>query len=225
MTQAEALRVAKPIFFNTEMVQAILSGTKTVTRRLIKPQPANKNDIIYKHDGCGKWFISPDDDNYLETEVKIPYKIGNILYVQETWAYRYCWECEQQGVENECDLESQKFKSAPFGERGCYKFRDEDDEPVDHQWHSAASMPKEAARIFLQVTRVRVERLQDIRLLEIIREGVHVLQKLKEYGYEMSEDDIGRLEYKRCWYSTIKKYGWEANPWVWVVEFEKLEVE
>ncbi len=253
MTRAEALQIAKPILFNTEMVRAILGGTKTVTRRLIKPRYDNTHIEIITNK-YGRQLVEIQDDvketvkpngthcRQLRAMRKItsPYKVGDILYVRETWAYRYCWECEQQGVGDECELERQKFKNAPFGEYGCYKFPDEYDEPVDHQWHSAASMPKEATRIFLRVTGVRVERLQDI-----ITGDYRTTLNIKSEGLTSPccycilngecEDFITqgscRLfnEFIKLWNSTIKKsdlnkYGWDANPWVRVIEFERLEV-
>ncbi len=153
MTRAEALKIAKPILFNTEMVRAILGGTKTVTRWLIKPQPANKNDIIYKHDECGKWFISPDD-NYPETEVKMPYKVGDILYVRETWGQMDCNECGNVNC-----------KQGNCNQQGfCYRYKSDGSNKsrITGDWQSLKRMPKEATRIFLWVTGVRVERLQDI---------------------------------------------------------------
>ncbi len=199
----------KPILFNTEMVKAILDGRKSVTRRVVKP-PALDRLII---GGNGKLLGSFDpgvSGEVYPTVDDCTYHPGEILYVRETY----------------------------FEYKGHYYYKaDEKDETLDAllsspslKWRPSIHMPKEAARLFLRVTDVRVERLQSIRLLEILREGVHVLQKLKEYGYEMSEDDIGRLEYKCCWDSTIKKtdlpiYGWNANPWVWVIEFERISKE
>ncbi|MCM1166424.1 MAG: hypothetical protein NC299_13340 [Lachnospiraceae bacterium] len=242
MTRQQALQVAKPILFNTDMVRAILNGRKTVTRRVIKfdkedlsecrfvemsIDPAEtriaKDGTEYPHDLKGLYATFEDDNSFFPL-VKAPYQIGDILYVRETWAYQYCWECEQQNIEDECDFEKHRFKSAPFGEYGCYKFPTEHDEPVDHQWHPSIHMPKEAARIFLRVTDVRVERLQDITIQGLQDEGILLQGYISQYA-ALTTDVFE--PFKELWNSTVKKsdlekYGWEANPWVWVIEFERV---
>ncbi len=227
MTRKEALEVAKPILFNTEKVKAIQDGGKTVTRRVIKPCYRENEREFFTATIAGTLFLCYGDEEGEETRrVKVPYQVGDLLYVRETWAYRYCWECEQQGVADECELKSQKFKNAPFGECGCYKFRDEDDEPVDHQWHSASSMPKEAARIFLRVTGVRVEWLQDITITGLQEEGILNDGYISQYA---AMTTTAFEDFKDLWDSTLKKsdiekYGWDANPPVLVVMFERAEV-
>ncbi len=202
MTRQEALQIAKPILFNTDMARAILDGRKTVTRRPIKPQPANKDDIIYKHDECGKCFISPDDDSYPETKVKMPYKVGDILYVRETW-----------------------HNIGPSSARD-YVYKADDPLGAD-KWCPSIHMPKEVARIFLRVTDVRVERLQDITINGLQEEGILNDGYISQYA---SMTTTAFEDFKDLWNNTVKKsdfdkYGWEANPWVWVIEFERLDVK
>ena len=188
-----------PILFNTEMVKAILDGRKTVTRRLVR-----KNDIE-------KLLNSPFHEQHPEvTDIQIinklctpPYQTGDIMYVRETWKYSH----------------------------GCYwhkaGFTPQSIEYV--KWKPSIHMPKEAARIFLKVKDVRVERLQDIcgrgtpqdHVTNIAREGIQ-LQAVME-NYQKQIDD-----FKQLWNSTIKKteleqFGWDANPYVWVIEFERCE--
>ena len=203
----------KPILFNTEMVRAILDGRKSATRRIIKKQPKEKNDIIYKH-SCGKWYISPDNDSLLETEIKPPYLSGDILYVRETWA------------------EVETVNGVPY-----YIFKADDQNGLHstrqnfYRWYPSIHMLKEAARLFLRVTDVRVERLQDITEEQAAQEGA---PKAFEYntpeGSVITLDEGGyfRLGFKALWNSTIWKdklpiHGWDANPWVWVIEFERIE--
>lgn len=160
MERIEALAVAKPILSNTEMVRAIQGGRKTVTRRIVKPQPANKNDIIYKHSECGEWFISPDNDAEPEAKIKPPYKVGDILYVRETWCKLTDWK--DQYPDDEEDMLVTYYKA------------DYQKDMWDMaKWHPSTHMSKEAARIFLRVTDVRVEWLQDITPEQIEREGVY----------------------------------------------------
>lgn len=198
----EILSKAKPILFNTEMVRAILDGRKTVTRRIVKNNPEEctskvVNGVCKICDDKGGFYL-PDD----YVKVRSPYKVGGILYVRETWYYETFYE------------DTDDITDLPFGNcswRYVYK-ADRLDYPVipDH-WHPSIHMPKEAARIFLQVTDVRVERLQDIDDDGVVAEGL-------EIGAPFDE----------LWDSTIKKsdiakYGWAANPFVWVIEFERID--
>jgi hypothetical protein len=126
-----------------------------------------------------------------------PYQPGDILYVRETWNV---WTGGY----------IYKAWSKPFPQAGCYP---------ETKWHPSIHMPKEAARIFLKVKDVRVEQLQDITPDDAVKEGT------KETFPPLAAD-----EFRDIWNSTIKKsdfgkYGWGANPWVWVIEFSKMEAE
>lgn len=188
----------KPMLFNTEMVQALLDGGKTVTRRIIK----NK-DIVNAWDceAGGKPIAFIDQwtgDSYTPT-YPCPYQPDDILWVRETWtqvpgggyAYRASVAC-------------------PDAWKGT--------------WRPSIHMPKEAARLFLRVTDVRVERLQDMRLADCLKEGVQLT--VAEQGDLVIQGVRARDRYSGVWDSTIKPvdrdhYGWAANPWVWVIEFER----
>lgn len=230
MAREEALKVAKPILFNTEMVRAIQGGTKTITRRVLKnqdPERAFSYDYVNDTDGIAREvdLICDMGNNVLEAMVnKIPYFAGDILYVRETW-------CKG------------KFR----GEEEQYYYRA--DNKITHcEWHPSIHMPKEAARIFLRVTNVGVERLQDSffksgnTIFVLLEEGVDIGEQCRAcidtYGSPCCIDDESecgtldevRSDYSDLWNSTVKKsdlakYGWAANPWVWVIEFERIEVE
>lgn len=186
----------KGILFNTEMVRAILDGRKTCTRRIVKPQ-------ITAHYGAQC--------------IKPPYQPGDILYVRETWERFECWNCEGDERGN-CPKEPKK--SVLDKTCGCYMYRATDEISGDAKWHPSIHMPKEAARIWLKVTDVRVERLQDISGEDLIKEGIDLFQS----NYVR----VAFNEFKNIWNSTIKKsdidrYGWDSSPWVWVIEFERCE--
>lgn len=211
----------KPILFNGEMVQALLEGRKTVTRRLIKPQPVcyGPNLAFDAHDG--DFFLSAEkkhlrcrmcghDPEYSregrETthHWKPPYESGDILYVRETWAKM----ADVGPVSDAGYVYRADFTESELQELARKHFR----------WHPSLHMPKEAARIFLRVKRVRVERLLDITEEEAHREGCTDFA-----GYPC-------LDFMFLWNSTIKKtdipiFGWAANPWVWVIEFELISKE
>ena len=198
----------KPILFNTEMVRAILNGWKTCTRRLVssrqflgmlpdKCKNAAPDDFLKGKRMTFKPYCDMTDAELIMTAYKAPYEPGNILYVRETW------------------------KKAP---NGYYYYEDwqRNDIADVTKWKPSIYMPKDAARIWLKVTDVRVERLQEITSEQICREGVEV-----EYPHVLNGEEK-RYAFSRLWDSTIKKsdldrYGWNASPWVWVIEFERCE--
>lgn len=214
----------KPILFNTDMVQAIQNGKKTVTRRVIKPQPDWFDCGI---DGNRNTPMKAADVLTTDWEIKQPYQIADILYIRETWS-RIVTFCGDGMKSGRCVYRASD--NYPFGEKYIVKFR----------WHPSIHMPKEVARIFLKVTDIRVERLQDITVPDMIKEGIRAFgcepclevngkckPQTSEDGFCGAEDQAEDL-FSDLWDSTIKKtdldcYGWEANPWVWVIEFERCE--
>ena len=184
----------KPILFNTEMVRAILDGRKTCTRRLLKgPFTVHPNGYITKPRG---------NENLCTYEP--PYQPGDILYVREAF-YR----------DENCIL----YKADNEKLTG---YRNMSGEDVSVKWRPSIHMPKEAARIWLKVTDVRVERLQEITADSIRNEG------LSSLAVHCGDMEIALKEWENLWNSTIKKsdldrYGWNANPYVWVIEFERCE--
>ncbi len=199
----------KPILFNTEMVRAILDGRKTCTRRLPRKQIEEK---YLEYDEWVQAVAVPGCTYLSEKEFYMqypPYQPGDILYVRERWC-KGSWGNEK--------------------ERYYYKA---DDNDFYCTWHPSIHMPKEAARIWLKVTDVRVERLQDITDDEAKREGIQYDECPAGFTWKQETDmhncyttTIGAMQ--ALWDSTIKKsdrdrYGWEANPWVWVIEFERCE--
>jgi hypothetical protein len=213
----------KPILFNTEMVRAIFDGRKTVTRRILKldlgQADIDKNDKDY--------FYLPDKDGeYIHVTEFAPYKIGDVLYVRETFN-----DTETNTILYAADKE--------FIDFGCKKVDGFLFMESDIKWKPSIHMPKEAARIFLKVTDVRVEQLQDMKHEDPMKEGIRSFTKdgtvhkfAPSDGWmpwsEMPRNPIKAFEL--LWNSTIKKtdldqYSWDANPWVWVIEFEKCESE
>lgn len=225
----------KPILFNTDMVRAILDGRKTVTRRVIKPQP--KGMLAYCCMGCniGKWgYPSKDAWKYWENEAYIlpknltdddlkrnwtpPCNTGDILYVRETWARGYFESSDSEYDSETWFEENYGMPHGPYIEGiTSYFYRADfsEQEEIDlHMiWRPSIHMPKEAARIFLRVKKVSVEELQWCGCLDAKEEGCTCCS-----------------QFIRLWDSTIKKsdldrYGWGANPWVWVIEFERVSRE
>nr|DAE66884.1 MAG TPA: hypothetical protein [Bacteriophage sp.] len=194
----------KPILFNVEMVRAILDGRKTCTRRICKDtnectvpdmdffDPEKRTYAVHNY------ADKEHTDKLSIAERTCPICPGDILYVRES------------------------YSELSFG----YVYK-ADGENIDHlgnviKWHPSIHMPKEAARIWLKVTDVRVEQLQDIDGKGCVKEGIEE-EPLKYVG-----DEFVKGMFHDLWDSTIKKsdldrYGWDANPWVWVIEFERCE--
>lgn len=193
----------KPILFNTDMVRAILEGRKTVTRRVIKPQPEyctmSMAGLVVSEKPIE---ISDGIIKASNAEVrKPPFETRDILYVRETWA-----------------------KSMA----GTYMYKATDTPLILDRWKPSIHMPKEAARLFLRVTDVRAERLQDMCLIDCLKEGVQLT--IAEQGDLVIQGLRARDRFSGVWDSTIKTaelplYGWEANPWVWVISFERISKE
>lgn len=208
----------KPILFNTEMVRAIMDGRKSCTRRMVKPQPNEKHtyplgfvtDSTEKKDvGCFGFGINEYSGSIQYT--KPQYQPGDILYVRETWGHPISLNSDKQYV----------FRADKIAESG---FKND-----SHIWHPSIHMPKEAARIWLKVTNVRVERLQDIT-----EDGAEAEGAIDNRGFIHSPENeydriyTAREYFIKIWDRTIKKsdldiYGWDVNPWVWVIEFERRE--
>ena len=230
----------KPILFNTEMVRAIMDGRKSCTRRLVKPQPDEKHAFPLgfvidstekKKVGCFEFGINEYGGSM--QCAKPPYQPGDILYVRETWERFECWNCEGD-ERGKCPKEPKK--SVLDKTCGCYMYRATDEISGDAKWHPSIHMPKEAARIWMKVTDVRVERLRDIDEDGALREGAQGIRcdhvALGEHGCTDCMNtgwiEPPQVGFMQIWDSTIKKsdidrYGWDANPWVWVIEFERCE--
>ena len=209
-----------PILFNTEMVKAILDGRKTCTRRVIK-LPDNMTGRPVGNSGNSS---NPLGFFYIGGIKRPPYQPGDILYVRETWERFECCNCEGDERGN-CPKEPKK--SVLDKTCGCYMYRATDEISGDAKWHPSIHMPKEAARIWLKVTDVRVERLQDITEDGAKEEGAN-FKNGKNVGLEEKMRRTAIERFAEIWNSTIKKtdldrYGWDANPYVWVIEFERCE--
>ena len=229
----------KPILFNAEMVRAILNGRKTCTRRIVKGYIPPDGEFGYtaftpqNAISCRGTFET-SYPRYGEKFFKLPYQKGDVLYVRETWGWCPCWDCGLDTTPDGCkNPVIYDFKKK---EHGCYMYRascEDSKYSLADTWHPSIHMPKEAARIFLKVTNVRVERLQEITDDGCIAEGVYPSPCRKcnaTFGCDTCPDE-GYHEtdgFSELWNSTIKKsdldrYGWDANPYVWVIEFERCE--
>ena len=215
----------KPILFNTEMVKAIMEGRKTQTRRVIRFPDGTTGRL--PECGARDYIYYPGGIKYP------PYQAEDVLWVRETW----------------CRIGNPKA-----GRPMHYCYRADMEEPSKDDmgfmalWKPSIHMPKDAARLFLRVKDVRMERLQYMSEEDAISEGYsgicpgahtvyfsdgyaepcHVGGEECHYGYWYCNHSIPEAFGRDIWDGTIKpadlpRYGWEANPWVWAYEFERCE--
>lgn len=220
----------KPILFNTEMVQAILEGRKVVTRRVVKlPKRVQEQEnglyTLFTEGTVYENFCIEQIVDYIS-----PYQVNDVLYVRET-----VW----QKIGHYLDVDGET-KGSYYNEF-LYVATDKKPETGwNYSWVKRPSihMPKEAARLFLRVTGVTVERLQDITKEQINKEGFPSRKVLESLNFVTLTKDGQRIiekgfdaniyDFLNVWNKTLKKdqrayYCWEANPYVWVIEFEVID--
>ena len=228
----------KPILFNTQMVRAILEGRKKTTRRIVKAKGyditgipswamfrSNPDDFFFDVCKTGK---EPSSKTATTILIEPPARPGDILWVRETWNYGYVETSDAEGCNESWFEELRKPASGYLGALSRYFYvADKDDEQIMSEiggkWRPSIHMPKEAARLFLRVMGVRCERLQEITSGEAVAEGIQ--SNLRS----PSEAADALIAFEELWNSTVKptditRYGWGANPFVWVVDFERIEL-
>lgn len=208
----------KPILFSTPMVRAILAGRKTVTRRVIKPQPPSIGQYRFSNPPYKafwnhlhkKWWLTPLDVDEFDPsprelyEYACPYgQPGDRLWVRETWRKLDCPQHDEGQPPGTLCL--------------CNQVQYRADGDSDGKWRPSIFMPRWASRVTLEITGVRIERLQEISEADAIAEGVEARGPNHVVG--------ARYRFGQLWNPINAKrgYGWEANPWVWVVEFKRVE--
>jgi hypothetical protein len=184
-----------PILFSGPMVRAILEGRKTMTRRVIK-----KPWLYGRENEYGRFQV-----NMRECPYGLP---GDRLWVRETWEY------------DDSRPNSYFYRADPAPDGFI------ENPEAAWRWRPSIHMPREASRILLEVTAVRVERLQDISVPDALREGIECDDAEERAMIEAigDGDDRHKEAFANLWDSINAKrgYGWDSNPWVWVVEFTPL---
>jgi len=201
-----------PILFSTPMVQAILERRKIQTRRVVKQSSGWDNVWKVSHEGNGSYCMRTGTQ-YSIPFFKCPYgQPGDVLWVRETWCY----------IGDTASADNDKNRFHYLASKGKNNFT----------WKPSIHMPKEACRLFLRVKSVRVERLQDISEQDAISEGIQqstIGFKNYDKNYPVAEFIGGGTSatrsFKSLWQSINGAESWDANPWVWVVEFERITKE
>lgn len=209
----------RPILFSTEMVQAILADRKTMTRRVIKAE-LDSRGLRWANPKTGweDWHGNP---------VRCPYgQVGDILWVRETWCKACLWDGD--GEMPECRY---WYKADDDWKQHDWHDDKNDEVTSAPKWKPSIHMPKEAARLFLQITDIRVERLQDISDVDAMLEGIEsmtvaedgeLVVKFKDYLSKSGWYYDSRESFKTLWMLINGFDNWNANPWVWVVSFERI---
>jgi len=188
----------RPILFSTEMVKAIIDGRKTMTRRVIKPQPKH-----FHYTSDAQYPSKPDGE-----QINCPYgQAGDRLWVRETWVDMVCVASTEKG--------KGKGESNPH-----YKASSDSTELkiLAGHWKPSIFMPRKYSRITLDITNVRVEQLQEINIQkhdDVAREGwpfVYTGLAIEKAPVELFAELWDSINLKRS-------YSWASNPWVWVIEF------
>ena len=216
----------KSIIMSIEDVRAVLDGRKTMKRAVINPQPTHWDDgeSVYNKDSIvGPELYNPirvdkDGEQYPGKEVygiysdngeygcKAPYQPGDVLWVRETW-----------GDYGGCTGYYVYRADYPHDAKGYWYEKEHINWCDLPDWHSPVSMPREAARLFLRVKDVRVERVQDISEKDAKREGVITNDAVKVSSYVYWFKDLWNA------HNAKRGYGWDSNPWAWVIEFDRIE--
>ncbi|MCE5227199.1 MAG: hypothetical protein LLG05_15250, partial [Porphyromonadaceae bacterium] len=220
--------------FSTPMVQAILEGRKSQTRRIIKKQPHGAGEWIMQ----GISWLFPNVNPYVN--IKCPYgQPGTILWVRETWNVIPVEQKETGdilGVERRVIHSINPRSGAIIPYFYLYK-ASSDFYEIDHrEWKPSIFMPREACRIRLLVKDVRVERLQDITEEDAIAEGIEregdgfkAYQKIhsgphkgESHPWNCIPNGHARTSYQDLWESINGEGSWEKNPYVWVIKFKRI---
>lgn len=219
----------KPILFNTDMIEAILDNKKTKTRRVIKFPTNRFTHNIPMADNLTVKHIRDDRVTFHESphfcfNINKPYKVGDILYVRESYAIgsieygEESYNPEPQPYISQCEGDNDIIHKE-WALRNHIGID-------DVKWKPSIHMPKDAARLFLRVTAIKVERLQDMTLDDFLDEGIEVWPQ--SFNDPSNAYLQAKKSFSNLWNSTINKsqlglYGWDANPYVWIIEFEKTD--
>jgi hypothetical protein len=219
----------RPILMSGAMVRALLDGSKTQTRRVVKPQPpAEAKDVFtFHHPDPRTHFYGFDGEALMDWAQPCPYgEAGDRLYVRETWQHSN-HPCGP--YEDDCIV----FYRADYLDDPLGADLERSKDGIRREWRPSIHMPRGASRITLEVTGVRVERLQEISHDDALAEGVanfaSTLNDEPHPSGESPEQASRRLKWPQrqflaLWESINGADSWTANPWVWVVEFRKIDV-
>lgn len=221
------------MIFNGEMVRAILDGRKTQTRRIMKVQPeSNQLGLLLitdstKHSDIGKyhWAESNATGNHVRSKLfSCPFgAVGDRIWVRETWSSDFANYYPNDRVWYAADNNRRLDIEVVDGVRGIYS--PESDVHVPFRWQPSIHMPRWASRILLEITDVRVERLNSISQEDAQAEGLELTGWRPTYSDPDSGGEVMTPydNFAELWSSIYGDESWKANPWVWVISFKRVE--
>jgi len=187
-----------PILFSTEMVKAILEGRKTQTRRTLKPQPIDVLPMNVPDEWVALTEVNPNHGKIIKCRFG---QVGDRLWLREAF----------------CNL-------CPDDQGFCYK-ADREHNPASDlcaaEWKPSIFMPRWASRITLEITGIRVERVQEITHEDAIAEGAEFMPAAKLRKERLT---VPQIVFAGLWDSINQKYPWSSNPWCWCIEFKRLSL-
>ncbi|EPZ5816232.1 hypothetical protein ACXQFH_002000 [Klebsiella pneumoniae] len=214
------------MIFNSEMVRAILDGRKTQTRRPIKWKQTRFTEIGEREDGS-RWPWSEDAEHACDFWHPCPFgAVADRIWVRETWSSDFANYYPNDRVWYAADNNRRLDIEVVDGVRGIYS--PESDVHVPFRWRPSIHMPRWASRILLEITDVRVERLNTISEEDATSEGVPPAGSLlPDYPgtFLTPKGDFAtaKVAFQRLWESIYGEESWNANGWVWVIEFKRVE--
>lgn len=232
----------RPILFSGPMVRAILDGSKTQTRRVVKNSYFDLVDGYDRVDS-GYWrsWVDPGSGALASHDVKCPYGVeGHLLWVRETWADVNSESGPSIMYRADNDMRTWQDFSTSFGpDYGAGPSMDYDSYPgdytmwwsdlmngePDHKWKPSIHMYRWASRITLEINSIGIERLNDISHDDCLSEGVSGSRRTKEDGQQLlpAGNSMARQRFCNLWESINGEGSWSLNPWVWVVKFHRVE--
>jgi hypothetical protein len=211
---------SKPILFSTPMIQAILEGRKTQTRRIVKPQPKQELDFFGWELHPKKLQVAFGTGNKVDSFHKFPFgQVGDVLWVRETFRIKHPWGHEAFGY---YEYKTYNYQQIKAPDSSVFQ--------SSPKWKPSIFMPKDAARIWLKITNIKIERLHDISEKDAILEGVEkefsILfneWRFKDYYNVKSDWRSAVSSFQSLWANINGINSWDDNPFVWVIEFERIE--
>lgn len=216
----------RPILFSAPMVRALLDGSKTQTRRVVKDLPPWPiTEICHDAGGTGKWMPngpSPSGRGMAAGHWRsCPYgQSGDCLWVKEAFALSVI---DPDGGSPEDDPKNWDVIYRADPEQPGGGWSDGQGNAIEAPWQRDRDMPRWASRILLEIISVRVDKLQAITDADAIAEGIGLTQRA--VGVPMTTpvgETVPRAMYRTLWESINGAGSWEANPWVWVIEFRRV---
>jgi len=208
-----------PILFSTEMVKAILEGRKTMTRRIIKSRHESGLFAICRRQSDQQITqivsLGWNEEN-VEKDISCPYgEIGDILWVRETFTYGS--EMDENG-----EFNNNRYwyrADEDWKQLEWVRNRDEDNEMVcaEPKWKPSIFMPRIASRITLQITNIKVERLQDISEADAVKEGIDLSKTSGDWEHTPVQ------EFEKVWTKINGEESWNKNPFIWAIEFKRIK--